>query len=282
MGASHRYAKRRSRKRKGFHGQNHWARENEEQTPLGSPTSASTGASAAKLNCSTISEPERDNSETDIVTNCNFIIESDLFMSLILMIGKCPDCVGSVNIEHKLNDKMGLAQFFDISCSDCPWKLRFCSSKQCKKATPTHGRSGYDINRRTIVAFRENGIGFSGIESFCRCMNMPKPMSKTTFDDISTLIHNAYVETSHESMSRAAKEVHTKMINNDITAADKDGIVNISASGDGAWQKRGFSSLNGVMTLISEGKCIDHEVMSKKCKQCDVWNHKRDRDRYAE
>ena len=45
-------------------------------------------------------------------------------------------------------------------------------------------------------------------------------------------------------------------------------------SGDEAWQKRGYSSLNGVVTLIANGKCIDNEVMSKKCKQCDMENKK--------
>ena len=218
--------------------------------------------------------------ETEKVTYCNFILESDLFMSLISLIGRCPDCVGSINVEHLLNAKMGFAQFFDLSCSECPWKLRFCSSKQCEKLSPTHGRKGYDINRRTIIAFRENGIGYSGIESFCRCMNMPKPMSKTTFDDVSCLIHNAYVQTSHESMSKAANEVRSKTKNsNDI---NNDGIINISVSGDGAWQKRGYSSLNGVMTLIADGKCIANEVMSKKCKECDIWDKKKDTDKYAD
>ena len=118
MGSANRYAKKRARKRKGFCSSNQQSVDNSkqqkmdtpDQTQLSSPTT-STGASISKLNFSTISEPERDDSGTDIVTNCNFIIESDLFMSLILMIGKCPDCAGSVNIEHKLNDKMGLPQF---------------------------------------------------------------------------------------------------------------------------------------------------------------------------
>jgi len=30
----------------------------------------------------------------------NFIMDSDLFMSLILMISRCPDCGAAVNIEH--------------------------------------------------------------------------------------------------------------------------------------------------------------------------------------
>ena len=32
---------------------------------------------------------------------------------------------------------------------------------------------------------------------------------------------------------------------------------NVKVSGDGAWQKRGHSSLNGVVALISDGKCND-------------------------
>ena len=53
-------------------------------------------------------------------------------------------------------------------------------------------------------------------------------------------------------------------------------------SGDGAWQKRVYSSLNGVATLISDGKCIDTEVLSKKqCEQCEQWNHRKDTVEYS-
>ena len=34
--------------------------------------------------------------------------------------------------------------------------------------------------------------------------------------------------------------------------------------------ERGYSSPNGVVTLIPNGKCIDNEIMSKECKQCDI------------
>ena len=69
----------------------------------------------------------------------------------------------------------------------------------------TSGRKGYDINKRTVIAFRENGQGYAGIETFCRWMNMPPPMAKSTFDDINSSVHNFYVEVSHESMKKAAK-----------------------------------------------------------------------------
>ena len=35
---------------------------------------------------------------------------------------------------------------------------------------------------------------------------------------------------------------------------------------DGSWQKRGHNSLHGVVTAISNGKCIDFHIMSKHCK----------------
>ena len=53
-------------------------------------------------------------------------------------------------------------------------------------------------------------------------------------------------------------------------------------SGDDAWQKRVYLSLNGVATLISDGKCIDTEVLSKKqCEQCEQWNHRKDTVEYS-
>ena len=52
-------------------------------------------------------------------------------------------------------------------------------------------------------------------------------------------------------------------------------------NGDDAWQKRAYLSLNGVLTLISDGKCIDTEVLSKKCKQCEQWEHRKDTDQHS-
>ena len=90
-----------------------------------------------------------------VANDCNF--NSDLFMSLILMIGQCPDCAASINIEHLIQEKMSLAQFFRLSCGECNCYIKFCTSKECCRAEPTSGRKGYEINRRAIIAFHENG-----------------------------------------------------------------------------------------------------------------------------
>ena len=52
--------------------------------------------------------------------------------------------------------------------------------------------------------------------------------------------------------------------------------MDIDASFDGTWQKRGHSSLNGIVTAISRdtGKCFDYRVMSKNCSGCRIWKDK--------
>ena len=47
------------------------------------------------------------------------------------------------------------------------------------------------------------------------------------------------------------------------------------------WQKRGHNSLHGVVTAVSNGKCIDFHVMSKHCKQCWIWESKKGMDEYT-
>ena len=45
------------------------------------------------------------------------------------------------------------------------------------------------------------------------------------------------------------------------TSLDADG-VKVTVSVDGSWQRRGYASLNGVFTTISNGKCVDTQTMS--------------------
>ena len=53
---------------------------------------------------------------------------------------------------------------------------------------------------------------------------------------------------------------------------------------DGTWQKRGYSSHNGVVTAISldTKKCVDVEVLSDKCQQCLKWSKKQNDPKYQE
>ena len=51
-------------------------------------------------------------------------------------------------------------------------------------------------------------------------------------------------------------------------------MADIEVSVDGTWQRRGYSSLNGVVVAISidTGKIVDLEVLTRYCRQCDIQN----------
>ena len=44
----------------------------------------------------------------------------------------------------------------------------------------------------------------------------------------------------------------------------------------GAWQRRGYASLNRLVTIVvmDANKCVDFEVLSKTCKTCEVLEKK--------
>ena len=47
-------------------------------------------------------------------------------------------------------------------------------------------------------------------------------------------------------------------------------VIETAVSCDGSWQKRAYSSLNGVVTVISvdNAKILDIEAMTRTCKSC--------------
>ena len=82
-------------------------------------------------------------------------------------------------------------------------------------------------------------------------------------------------------MEKAAHEIcdlESQKLDDTASTTNIDNILDTKVSGDGAWQKRGHSSLNGVVTLVGNGKCIDYEVFSKKCKSCEAWEYKKATD----
>ena len=48
----------------------------------------------------------------------------------------------------------------------------------------------------------------------------------------------------------------------------------------GSWQKRSHSSMKGYFAGVNNSKVINRHGMSKYCKQCQFWEHKKDTDEY--
>ncbi|GFU29883.1 uncharacterized protein NPIL_300571 [Nephila pilipes] len=95
------------------------------------------------------------------------------------------------------------------------------------------------------------GKGAESAVMFCGIMNLPPP---TKFNN--NLLQAAR-ETCEESMAEAVHEA----------VEENEGGRDIAVAVDGSWQKRGFSSKNGVVTVTSvdTGKVIDVKILSKHC-----------------
>ena len=63
---------------------------------------------------------------------------------------------------------------------------------------------------------------------------------------------------------------------------DEQGISDVTVSCDGSWQKRGHSSLNGVVTVISSdsGKYLGYRFITKTCKACESWESCKSTEEY--
>ena len=107
---------------------------------------------------------------------------------------------------------------------------------------------------------RAVGGGYNSLNKHCGHLNMPKPMTEKSHKNISKKIRGSTKFVAEASMKSAASELANK------NGGDSD----VSVSVDGTLQKRGFSSLNGVVAAISidTGKVVDCEIMARYCKAC--------------
>lgn len=101
------------------------------------------------------------------------------------------------------------------------------------------------------------GKGEAAGRTFCSVMNLSPPNKRFTLH-----IEYALSTVRDRSMREAAAEA----------VKENDGATDIANAFDGTWQRRGYSSLNGVVTATSfgTGKVLDVECLSKYCQICTV------------
>lgn len=181
----------------------------------------------------------------------------------------CLRCVSTLQVSQM--PSKGYANFFIVQCKDCDFNKTFDTSDRVSLSEDGSTRSSYDVNRRMVQRFPTIGKGHRGMESFSMSWNM-KPMNRNAYRCHINNMYKRYVKTATESLEKARKEVCKAytIINN--TPLDEPGPINIFVSYDGSWQKRGFTSKNGVGCCIDvvTGLVIDYEVLSKYCKSCDA------------
>ncbi|CAF1183467.1 unnamed protein product [Adineta ricciae] len=191
----------------------------------------------------------QDNDEHDFyqVIHNSFLLE--LMRNTI-----CQSCFHNWNGIMRLTKREGLYCSTEFECQ-CSNIVRCNSSSQ---STSTRYR---DINIRSVLAANLSGVGYAGLTKICGALNIPPPIEEEYFVKLMEDIVPIVQQHQQESMKNAVDE-----------ACQIAGSRNLTVSGDGSWQKRGFASLNGVAAVLSScvtPKVLDIERMSKKCTVCD-------------
>lgn len=205
------------------------------------------------------------------------LLDSDILKSIIELVGACPNCNHrAVQVESDKLLKQGLSMLLYFVCDSCGWKKSFYTSKRTKRTAAGNGNQPFEINIRAVIAMREIGKGYNGLSLFCGFMNMTPPMQIKAFNEMQHNIMLAYKNVAESSMRRAAYELRVAQCSND---QDDDNVsADVTVSCDGTWQRRGYASLNGVVTVIAAdtGKCVDYRVRSKQCAACVSWEPRKD------
>ena len=200
--------------------------------------------------------------------------EGTIFMDLSVLsqvfdnILKCPDCGGEMSSHIDTKKKNGYCHYIVLQCKsiECEWKHCFDTSKK-------QGRS-HEVNVRAVLAFREIGHGHNAMTTFSKVMNMPAPPAHR----IVTRIQNEKLLPTVEQLA------NDSMVDSAFKVKENANEEECGISIDGTWQKRGHASHNGVVTVISldSKKCLDAEILSDKCQQCQKWQAKTNDPKYNE
>lgn len=118
-----------------------------------------------------------------------FFMNLSILKSIIDVVGQCPDCKNNtVSVNINTDKKKGFAQEIMLECT-CLWTHTVFSIPRIKD-----GKSSFDINLRTVMAFREIGKGLTSIETFCRLMNTTPPMTTFSYTDTINGLNASYTK----------------------------------------------------------------------------------------
>ncbi|GFU03600.1 uncharacterized protein TNCV_2896981 [Trichonephila clavipes] len=146
-----------------------------------------------------------------------------------------------------------------LKCENCDYSFSFCTSEKVNKL--------HSINLAFVFGMRIIGKGHSAAKKkLCSAINIDVP-SKRAFGFLKKF-EFAASNVACNTMKEAALEIRS---NETDTEFSQCGV-----SVDGTWQRRGYSSLNGCVSVISidSGKVLDVEFMSKVCRLCNSKNKK--------
>uniref|UniRef100_A0A1B6K2H0 Mutator-like transposase domain-containing protein n=1 Tax=Homalodisca liturata TaxID=320908 RepID=A0A1B6K2H0_9HEMI len=192
----------------------------------------------------------------------NEIINMQILSDQLFSSSLCKNCKKS-GLQVRAAQHFGLAFEMEIYCCHCKYVHKFNSSRNINLEKKTL----FDVNIRLVYGLRSIGKGMAAGKMLCGVMNLPQPPTKPF--RYNKFLKDKAKQVMDESMKTAVDEAVEE--NKTLGKNERDLKVGI----DGTWQRRGFSSLNGIVTCTSvdTGKVMDIEVLSKFCNCLDKQQH---------
>ena len=165
-------------------------------------------------------------------------------------------------------------------------KIVFTCQRQHKEELFTSKKCGkvYETNRRFPLAIFSLGKNEKGAERFLGNMNMPPPPYKKSWEDHKKQILKATQSGRNKSMEEVCRNKSMEEAVQELTDAQG---TDVTVSVDGTWQRRGFSSKNGIVTALSVNrkKCkvidTDTETLANYCDACAKKKNKASAEDFA-
>ena len=180
---------------------------------LSTPLTSRTSASARKLG-------ERFSGQAKKVDSQGGFILLDLAkLKGICYVLCCPECKTSgLTLMEDFGKKKGLSIKFILECSSCFWEMEFDSSSTAN--IPGKSRNNMEVNVRMVMAMREIGVGYEGLNMFAINMNMHRPMTKNNYNKIIHSLHESFMNVASEDKAIEYALLKAKAVLEDECEAD--------------------------------------------------------------
>lgn len=171
--------------------------------------------------------------------------------------------VSAVSFEEFCGQKQGFGEFLRLTCKNCGHSQNFQSSKRVK--------GSYESNVRSVLASQP--IGRAGLQTFAGIMNLPKPLSKRSYNDTQDKFLDQAKLISEELLNQSAKtlfEITSKNNPENIVEYENEKYAKVAVSVDGTWMGRGHQSKLGAIFVqsVETGEVLDYAVKSLFCHKC--------------
>ena len=190
------------------------------------------------------------------------------FFNKSAICSSCKSSQGTLELWQDDTVRAGLRETLFTKCTACKKVVYTCTSKESKERFA-------EINIRSVQAGISSGNGLSDLQKLCSQLNLPAPVTSSSYNNILKSITEKAIDEAESSMRKSSEYLQLSIDKffdiNETEAMNVDKALGVSVTVDGTWQKRyGFNSLLGVVFILSvdTGEVLDYETKSKYCFEC--------------